>query len=270
MPNPCGSIEFIGLADGHQIYHSGILRDTRNVAIAFDIPKHTQTFTITVTDAWDRDGCDHYVIANACIIHRESDTIDNSTDVNDDGFVNIIDLVLVAVRYGETIEGDTIPNPDVNRDGIVDLNDIVLVTENMASVGSAPTLLRKMDWQQAYTHLPDAVVDKAIAVLEQVFNVAPAKTTLLANYPNPFNPETWIPYKLETPAEVCITIYATDGTVLRKIDLGYQVAGIYQNRSRAAYWDGRNTQGEPVASGVYVYTLKAGDFTATRKMFILK
>ncbi len=273
MPNPCGnvaSVELICLADGNQIYNSGILRDTRNVAIAFDIPKRTQTLTITVTDAWDGNGCDHFVIANARLIHRKPKTIDNYTDVNDDGVVNIIDLVLVAVRYGETIEGDTFPNPDVNRNGIVDLNDIILVTDDMTPVASAPTLLTKMDWQQAYTNLPDAVVDKGIAVLEQLFNVVPAKTALLANYPNPFNPETWIPYKLETPAEVCITIYATDGTVVRKIDLGHQVAGIYQNRNRAAYWDGRNTQGEPVASGVYVYTLKASDFTASRKMFILK
>ena len=93
---------------------------------------------------------------------------------------------------------------------------------------------------------------------------------LLANFPNPFNPETWIPYQLAKPAEVTITIYAVNGQVVRRLALGHQAAGLYQNRSRAAYWDGRNTVGEPVASGVYFYTLTAGGFTATRKMLIRK
>ena len=93
---------------------------------------------------------------------------------------------------------------------------------------------------------------------------------LLVNFPNPFNPETWIPYQLSKPAEVTITIYAVDGQVVRTLTLGYQPAGIYQSRSRAAYWDGRNTFGEPVASGVYFYTLTVGDFTATRRMLIRK
>ncbi|MXV74054.1 T9SS type A sorting domain-containing protein [Candidatus Poribacteria bacterium] len=94
--------------------------------------------------------------------------------------------------------------------------------------------------------------------------------TLLPNYPNPFNPETWIPYQLATPADVTVTIYAMDGAVVRTLKLGHQPVGIYQGKSRAAYWDGRNAQGEPVASGVYFYILTAGDFTATRKMLITK
>ena len=98
----------------------------------------------------------------------------------------------------------------------------------------------------------------------------PNQTALLANYPNPFNPETWIPYHLTVPADVTLTIYAIDGKVVRRLDLGHQAAGFYQSKSRAAYWDGRNTVGERVASGLYVYTLTAGDFTATRKMLILK
>ena len=98
----------------------------------------------------------------------------------------------------------------------------------------------------------------------------PKETALLANYPNPFNPETWIPYQLATPADVSIAIYAADGKLVRTLALGHQPVGIYESRSRAAYWDGRNTFGEPVASGVYFYTLTAGEFTATRKMLIRK
>ena len=93
---------------------------------------------------------------------------------------------------------------------------------------------------------------------------------LLPNYPNPFNPETWIPYQLAKPADVNIAIYAVDGQLVRTLKLGHQPIGIYESRSRAAYWDGKNELGEPVASGVYFYTLTAGDFSATRKMLIMK
>ena len=100
--------------------------------------------------------------------------------------------------------------------------------------------------------------------------VRPKETVLLPNYPNPFNPETWIPYKLSKAAEVTVVIYAIDGSLIRTLTLGHQSAGTYQSKSRAAYWDGKNEVGEPVASGVYFYTLSAGEFTATRKMFIKK
>ncbi|MDE0010798.1 MAG: T9SS type A sorting domain-containing protein [Candidatus Poribacteria bacterium] len=98
----------------------------------------------------------------------------------------------------------------------------------------------------------------------------PKETALLANYPNPFNPETWIPYHLSKDADVTLHIYAVNGTLVRTLSLGHQPAGMYQSRSRAVYWDGRNAFGEPVASGVYFYTLTAGDFTATQKMLIRK
>ena len=98
----------------------------------------------------------------------------------------------------------------------------------------------------------------------------PQITTLLPNYPNPFNPETWIPYHLANPADVTITIYAVDGRVVRHLDLGHQDAGFYRDRARAAYWDGRNGVGEYVASGIYFYTFMAGEFAATQKMLILK
>ena len=99
---------------------------------------------------------------------------------------------------------------------------------------------------------------------------APETTTLLANYPNPFNPETWIPYQLAEPTEVSLHIYAVNGRLVRVLAFGHQLAGIYKSQSRAAHWDGRNEVGEPVASGVYFYTLTAGDFTATRKLLIRK
>ena len=98
----------------------------------------------------------------------------------------------------------------------------------------------------------------------------PETTSLLPNYPNPFNPETWIPYQLAESADVKLTIYDINGRIVRELDFGHQRAGMYHGRSRAAYWDGRNAVGEPVASGVYFYTLTAGKFTATRRMLIRK
>ena len=98
----------------------------------------------------------------------------------------------------------------------------------------------------------------------------PKLTQLLQNFPNPFNPETWIPYQLETAADVTLQIYDTSGGVVRTLDLGFKGQGFYMTRSTAAYWDGRNNMGEQVASGVYFYSLNTPDFSATRKMLILK
>ena len=111
----------------------------------------------------------------------------------------------------------------------------------------------------------------AIALLE-AFLVAtrPEETMLLANYPNPFNPETWIPYHLADASNVRITVYDTRGIVVRRLDLGHQREGYYTSRSRAAYWDGRNHVGERVASGIYFYQLEADDVSRLRKMVILK
>ncbi len=98
----------------------------------------------------------------------------------------------------------------------------------------------------------------------------PAETELLANYPNPFNPETWIPYRLAEDAFVTLIIYDGSGRVVRTLDIGHRIASAYENRSKAICWDGRNEVGESVASGVYFYRLSAGDYSATRKMLILK
>ena len=100
--------------------------------------------------------------------------------------------------------------------------------------------------------------------------LVPAETALLPNYPNPFNPETWIPYQLAKSADVALTIYDVRGVVVRRLALGHRPAGFYQSRARAAHWNGRNALGEKVASGLYFYTFTAGSFTATQKMLIRK
>ena len=109
-----------------------------------------------------------------------------------------------------------------------------------------------------------------IPLAELVAYEIPAQTELLLNYPNPFNPETWIPYRLAKDAFVTLTIYDQRGRVVRDIAVGHRIAAVYESRSEAIYWDGRTEFGERVASGIYFYTLTAGDYSATRKMVILK
>ncbi len=107
--------------------------------------------------------------------------------------------------------------------------------------------------------------------LDGTVEMLPAeRTSLFGNYPNPFNPETWIPYQLADAADVTLTIYGANGRLVRSIILGHQPAGLYHRKGRAAYWDGRNDFGERVASGLYFYTLTAGEFTATGRMLIVK
>ena len=208
-------------------------------------------------------------------------------DVNGDGILNILDIVLVASSFGESGDGPA----DLNGDGAVDLVDLYLLANAMNNIESAPSMqsfskdqltagqvqewliLAKQDPSQTIhtSKVDPRTYQRGIQVLEQIWQtLTPKATALFANYPNPFNPETWIPYQLATPTDVSISIYAADGTIVRTLVLGHQSTGLYESRSRAAYWDGRNELGESVASGVYFYTLTAGDFTATRKMLIRK
>ena len=214
-------------------------------------------------------------------------------DVNRDGVVNIADLVLVASNFAdpdlEALAGTNI-YPDVNRDGVVNLIDLLLVAVEMGSDTAAPALsknqvetsnlttenlarwirlAKKIDVKEPRLLNGIAILEQLLALLSTV-ETLPKATALLANYPNPFNPETWIPYQLAKPTEVSISIHSVNGKLIRTLELGHLPAGVYHNKSRSAYWEGRNEFGESVASGVYFYTLTAGDFTATRKMFIRK
>ncbi len=185
------------------------------------------------------------------------------------------------------VEGRQVRFPtDVNFDGSVDSMDVHLVLDNLddAAVAEAPllfdtVLLKTLDPSALKMYLErlraesDGSVKyhEAIAFLERMLSeMQPQRTILLANYPNPFNPETWIPYQLANPSNVEVTIYDARGSVVRRLHLGHQRAGYYTSRSRAAYWDGRNTVGERVGSGIYFYQLQADNVSLLRKMVILK
>ena len=202
------------------------------------------------------------------------------SDINVDGTINIQDLVLVAFNFGQ--QGQNLA--DVNDDGAVNIQDLVLVAGAFGNAAAAPSALgqnpkivpthaKVQRWLREARQInrADLTFQRGIQVLEQLLAaLTPKETALLPNYPNPFNPETWIPYQLAAPADVNISIHSIDGRLVWTLKLGYQPVGIYKSRSGAAYWDGKNALGEQVASGVYFYTLTAGDFTATRKMLILK
>lgn len=136
------------------------------------------------------------------------------------------------------------------------------------SADSANPLLGIRPVQHVVT--AEDVLSSQISLPDLVTYEIPAQTELLANYPNPFNPETWIPFRLAEDASVSLSIYGAHGSLVRSIDLGVTPAAVYEGRSDAIYWDGRNDFGEQVSSGIYFYHLRAGDFSATRKMVIVK
>ncbi|MCH8294678.1 T9SS type A sorting domain-containing protein [Candidatus Poribacteria bacterium] len=129
------------------------------------------------------------------------------------------------------------------------------------------------------TNIEDGTKSLTITAIDKAGNLENSKSILLLvitefalkqNFPNPFNPETWIPYQLKESASVAIHIYNADGGLVRTLNLGQRAAGFYQSRARAAYWDGRSDTGERVASGIYFYYLQAGNYFATKKMIVVK
>ncbi len=200
-------------------------------------------------------------------------------DVNQDGVTDIFDLIAIAKNFGQDI-----PDTDLNGDGTVDIFDLVLVAKHLGDstnsaapdIGaSTPPLSSKTvhEWIDM-AHLADdgsLAFRQGIANLKRLLTVlVPDQTVLLSNYPNPFNPDTWIPYHLGVDADVTVTIYNLRGELVRQLDLGLQEAGYYVEKSRAAYWDGTNEDGESVASGVYFLKLDAGEFTASKRMVVVK
>ena len=226
------------------------------------------------------------------------------SDINHDGHVNFSDLISVLTSILGSFEQEYDSQGDVNSDGIVNSKDLAEVTKHLeelqprspeisipysingitkhagqffiGSTAVSPEIVQKLLEITREEDDGSMTFKRGIAMLENLLAemasevMIPDKTVLFANYPNPFNPETWIPYRLAKDTEVRVKIYDTTGALVRQLEMGYQKAGDYTNPERAVYWDGRNEVGERVASGIYCYTLIAGDYTATRKMVVLK
>ena len=203
-------------------------------------------------------------------------------DINNDGIVDIQDLILVSNNFAAPTS--QYPKADVNKDGKIDIIDLLLIAAHLGEsciVSAPPTRLSVLpehvdtisEWLIEARKVDDGseVFRNGIAKLEALFDtINPAKTALLQNYPNPFNPETWIPYDLAQDAKVDIKIYNLKGETIRELNIGFQNAGSYRRKEMAAYWDGRNAAGEPVASGVYFYSLNTGRTRAIRRMTLVK
>ena len=167
-------------------------------------------------------------------------------------------------RVAEAVEANNFHAAwaDLNRQAVVSVGDVLTIQVKDTMGELIRTLQHEInatDIQRAFTELRLTPAD-----------LIPQRTVLLANYPNPFNPETWLPYQLSADAAVTIRIYSSTGQLVRHLDLGFQQAGYYVDKSRAAYWDGRNDLGERLASGVYFYQLNVGESFAIRKMVIRK
>ena len=200
-------------------------------------------------------------------------------DVNGDGKVDNVDASLVASGLGT---GNA--KYDVDGDGTVNFLDLLLVFDNRDDdAAAAPAIVgmklnavqidrieEQIDLLLATNDRSPAAMRTLVYLQQLLVTARPEKTQLFANYPNPFNPETWIPYELATDTHVKITIYNTQGVVIRSLQLGHQSAGYYTDRDRAVYWDGRNAFGEQVASGLYFYQLETDEMSSMRKMVILK
>ena len=152
---------------------------------------------------------------------------------------------------------------DLNRKSVIEAGDKLEIAlyDQSGRVVSGPfqRTVSTLDIRNAFLSIELTVGD-----------VQPQETILAQNFPNPFNPETWIPYQLNKATEVSVQIFDVSGRLVRRLDLGWQPVGTYMTPSSAAYWDGRNAVGERVASGIYFYTLQTSDFAATRRMVILK
>ena len=212
-------------------------------------------------------------------------------DIDLDGEVTIFDLVFAAGQFGQSSPNLT---GDVNRDGVVDIFDLALIAVDFKKRSepefAAPALSKdrglttnidllagqKLRIQSAIDYLirrgqRSSTEDLALQILQSV--LPPKQTQLLANYPNPFNPETWIPFELYQGGEVKLTIYDSTGSVVRRIDRGYLISGRYVGPEDAVYWNGQTETGETVSSGTYFYRLEVNStspFSETRKMAILK
>ena len=194
-------------------------------------------------------------------------------DVDKNGEINIFDLVLVASNFG-VADAET---GDVNSDGEVDIFDLVLVANHFgegSGTTAAPSIVSARinldDYQlhriqsviRQLEHQPNAETKHVLNLLRALVDQPITETRLLTNYPNPFNPETWIPFRLSRPQQVTIEIYTDSGQLVRSLPLGVLPAGLYTTRESAAYWDGKNDWGTPVSSGLYFSTLRLGPTSA--------
>ena len=265
----------------HKTYFSGdvTVYQTYHKTIILPVGSIPGTWGVAEMTVWDKAQNTLRVDFTEIVRFKVGTTPQYSQyDVNQDGEVNIRDLVLVASKIG-TLKKKQQRSEDVNADGDVNILDLILVSNHLGDQSLAAPAVNDLTAEHLQNWLADAIraddgsltFRQGIGVLETLLRAAlPEQTALLPNYPNPFNPETWIPYELSEAANVIITIYGSAGQTVQTLDIGHQAAGVYQSKNRSAYWNGCNRLGDHVASGIYYYVLSANTFSATGKMLLLK
>ena len=266
--------------------HSEIFKDTfdwTNGSISLSQFTGQPLLLELVTDPAEESGaiCDWAFWADLRI------TAAPNPDTNLDGRINVLDLITVAQSLGQQPPSN--PLADTNKDGAVNILDLVFVAEHLSQNAAAPSQLdliksipstakEVIAAQRALIEL-EAMPNKshgvqiAIELLRHYLSIADRnvqETKLLPNYPNPFNPDTWIPYQLSEGSTVTVKIYDVTGSLVRTIEVGHKPVGYYLTREQTVYWDGRNQNGESISSGVYFYTLITDHYTQTRRMVIVK
>ena len=230
-------------------------------------------------------------------------------DTNNDGRISILDILPVGRLWDQEgderhpqktgWEMGLTPiknwNPeeaafaDADGNGVVDEEDVLVIAQNWRktrpAASEAPKISDSMKYladrdmldryQKMYRELnrlgnSEGAIALREALGKLIVGLKPEKSALLANYPNPFNPDTWIPFVLAEAGEVVIRIYDVNGRIVRELKLGRLEPGYYVPKDRAAYWDGRNESGEQVASDVYFVALKAGEHQQIRRMVLVR
>ena len=278
--NPLISENLIHSNRGVALYatHSSVPKMIRNIirnnggGIAFDMSAHPtiggspiNANTIVDNGGWG--------------ISHSTDNIINAT-YNYWGTTDETEIASMMRGEGKTIFKPFINTldeiiADVSGDGTISALDAALILQYVIGlIDKFPATSPIGQAAQKYV-AGEITIDELDRLLQKwgypsVFKLLGLENQLLQNYPNPFNPDTWIPFKLAQSAPVTINIYDTKGQLVRTLHIGNKGAGIYVTKDKAAYWDGMDSLGENVGSGIYFYTLQAGDFRATRKMLIVK
>ena len=257
------NVEVFYIFDGEFVIHAPTSLSVGNHTVTVkasdlfgNMAEQTWSFTLRNPAAapWDVDGNGIVDMSDLMLVGSAFGmSIDETPfDLNSDGEVNIVDLIIVAMHYGETTD---------------------LGAPSAAHSPSASHVNALERWLRTAKAADDGseIFRRGITVLERLLSaIIPEQTALLQNFPNPFNPDTWIPYQLSDASEVSITIYDATGRIIKSLELGYKSAGIYRTQATAAHWDGRNETGESVASGVYFALLKAGEYQQIRRMVLVK
>ena len=226
-----GNLETLGL--------SGNKVDPLVVTISAN-KKGSDRFTIKVDTGAPFDFNLPLIVSNGSIVGGTSDT-------------------LIKKGTGKSLDYTVVRGNDISAPTTIDIGELPSIPALHGGY-----IVKKSD------AFPLQILESVLRPIGGEAPASPVRNALLKNFPNPFNPETWIPYQLSEKSWVHLTIYNARGAVVRDINLGIQAAGFYTARSKAAYWDGKNELGERVGSGIYFYQLKANKFSAMRKMIILK